>query len=209
MKFKDLEFKYFLNKRWLKIFHHNASGGIYFDTVEEALYTNKPQKFSIIGLITPEFKNNDYYEFLLEYPEVEGYNNWKQKLFPRDVSESLNMNSGYTCDESQGCACSWTGKYWKGLSRSSKTSDALLDGSFTEDHWWFAIGATNGYANEISFPGPAGGTAGDFKPVYEVILWIYCSGQIYHNLLDQCNSPKMNFTLRMRIFTFIFSSFHE
>ena len=142
----DLEFKTDLGKRWLKIFYHDVTEGTkyYFQSDDEVLLSNTPQKFSILGLITPEFKIGEYYEFLLEYPGIDGYNNWKQKLFPRDVEESLNTDSGYTCAVSEGCSCSWTGTYWKGLARSSFTSNTFLDGSFNTGHWWFAIGAKTG-----------------------------------------------------------------
>ena len=202
LRYKDLEFKTFLNKKWLKIFYHDVTGGVYFDNEEEALFSNTPQKFSILGLITSDFKINNYYEFVLEYPGIEGYNHWKQSIFPRDVQESLETSSGFTCDVSEGCSCSWTGKSWRGLSRSATPNYTFLDGSFHPQQWWFAIGARIGTDNGIAIPGPAGGSFEAGKPVYMVKLWIRSSQTAYHSLFC-INTTTRSLIFRTQVFIYI------
>ena len=70
---------------WLKIFYHNSRNGEWF--ADKDIYgINTQNKFSILGLIRDEFKINDYYEFLLQYPSIHHeYNIWKQKVFPLDA----------------------------------------------------------------------------------------------------------------------------
>ena len=199
LRYKDLEFKTFLNKKWLKIFYHDVTGGVYFDNEEEALFSNTPQKFSILGLITSDFKINNYYEFVLEYPGIEGYNHWKQSIFPRDVQESLETSSGFTCDVSEGCSCSWTGTYWKGLERSTSTSYTFLDGSFNTGHWWFTIGAKTGHGGQIQYPGPASGSVGKGTLVFQVKLWIRCT----HSLFNLNTSQNFSFIFKTHFFAFI------
>ena len=50
-------------------------------------YINEVDKFSILGLITDDFKvENGYYEFLLKYPEHPGgYNRRQQQVFPLTI----------------------------------------------------------------------------------------------------------------------------
>ena len=202
---KGFDFKHFRNKRWLKIFYHNVTGGeqFYFQSDEEALWSHTPQKYSILGLISDKFKINEYYEFLLEYPEIKGFNDWKQKIFPKDVDESKNIESGYTCDSSEGCSCSWTGKFWKGLSRSYLSYLTFLDGSYNNENWWYSIGAKQGHANRIAFPGPVYEGYRDGKHVYEVVLWIRCSDKIYSNFFCINYSPNIKFRFRTCVFLYI------
>ena len=46
---------------------------------EEFLHCEEENKYSILEFISYEFKEDGYYEFLLEYPKISGYNDWKQK----------------------------------------------------------------------------------------------------------------------------------
>ena len=202
---KGFHFKYFLKKRWLKIFYHNTTGGqqFFFQSDDEVLWSHTPQKYSILGLISDKFKINEYYEFLLEYSEIEGFNNRKQKIFPRDVLESMKQESGYTCDPSEGCSCSWIGKYWKGLSRSFTSSSYYLDGSFDNDNWWYAIGAKTGSFNHLGFPGPVYEGYMDGIFVHEATLWLRCSDMIYHSFFCINISPNIKFIFRTCFFTYI------
>ena len=72
---------------WLLIFYHNTKNQDYFVVESLFLFSNTPTMFSLWGLITEEFKIDGYYEFLLEYPDYDGFNQWKQSKFPLDVQE--------------------------------------------------------------------------------------------------------------------------
>ena len=160
----DLIFETKYDKRWLKIFYHDSSNKNWFTSDEELLHCNEEDKYSIFEYISPDFKINDYYEFLLEYPGLSGYNNWKQKILPTQAFESITTDIGYTCEPEEGCSCQWTIKSWKGLKRSSKTSYSFIDGSQSSEYW-FTIGAKMAYKSQNKFPGPG-------ETVTNVSLWI-------------------------------------
>ena len=167
----NIQIKNEFNKRWLKVFYHNCAGGVWFNTEEEIKYIDEPQRYSILGLVNNKLNFGGYYEFLLQYPEFEGYNNWKQKLFPFTY-EFMSQNSGYTCSPQEGLHCSWNGFDWRGLYYSTSSS-TFIDGSNNTYNYWFAIGSKKGYSNAVRFPGPVGGTASNNgSSVTEVYLWI-------------------------------------
>ena len=82
--------KFHEGRPFLKIFYQftNVSSD-YFHENDDFEYINEKNKFSIIKYINLQFKYNGCYEFLLEYPSVEGYNRWKQRLFPTETDEGL------------------------------------------------------------------------------------------------------------------------
>jgi len=138
--------------KWLKVFHHDCTGGYYFSNLEEAAFSTNPRKFSIIKLINDDYKVDGYFEFLLEYPEIPGMNRWKQLKSPYDNPEVY----GKTADGYQGISISWDKYYWGGLIRSSLTGITLLEGSAgAQSYAWYMLGCiSNGYYPYI--PGPNG-----------------------------------------------------
>ena len=167
-------------KYWLKIFYHNSTNGNWFRDEEiNEIYTE--EKFSIFGLVK-DLKISDYYEFLLQYPSVEGYNNWKQKVFPLDASQSDNDDVHYYVDDT--LHISWPNFNFSGLSRSSTRDSAILDGC-NDGHWWFSIGAKKDYHTESvnTFPGPS--TEEESYEVQEVYVWIRLPLQLIIPILRQ------------------------
>ena len=147
--------KYWSNKNWLQIFHHDSHGQIFFKSPQEANLSFSRRKFSILQLITKEFQvknpqNQSVYEFLLEYPEIDGqYNHWEQTIFPSS-EESLTGNIGFT-----GINTSWTDTEWGGLALSSESNKTFIDGSPKDPYTWhFAIGSYWSYKQKDNFPGP-------------------------------------------------------
>ena len=63
---------------WLLIFYHNSTFGHFFSSHEEALFVNSPHLFSILQYSDSDFVINGSYEYLLEYPEVDGFIHWTQ-----------------------------------------------------------------------------------------------------------------------------------
>ena len=185
------------NAKWLKIFYHNSTGGIYFSNISHALKSDLPQLYSILGEINDNFKINGYFEFLLEYPEYSGYNRWKQQINPKDNPEFPNQQAiGY-----QEVSCSWKGQYFGGLVRSSRFSWTLLDGSTGYDNWYYAIGiyAPPSIYCYPKFPGPEG------SYVFEAYLWIRINNQIPLNNFLSYNSCKYNLiNIKSFFFKFIF-----
>ena len=179
----NIQIKNEFNKRWLKVFYHNCAGGVWFNTEEEIKYIDEPQRYSILGLVNNKLNFGGYYEFLLQYPEFEGYNNWKQSIFPTKANETITTDLGYTCETSDDCSCSWTQNYWKGLILSSLYDLTFIDGSVDQCCWRFAIGAKKGYEQNVGFPGPAGGTAGSGLAREQVYLWLRCTESMMKELL--------------------------
>ena len=72
-------------KTWIKVFYHNCEKGDWFNDSTIKLINTQTQ-FSIFGLLTPEFKIGNYYEFMIQYPSIPNhYNNWKQRVLPLDA----------------------------------------------------------------------------------------------------------------------------
>ena len=158
----DNEVKMQYDAKWLKIFYHNSSSSLYFDA-NSALYSiSDSHRYSILKYI--EYINtfeDDKFEFLLEYPEIENkYNRWKQTSNPiySSVVEGFETNDGDI-----------SFSYFGGLVR--RGSNTFLHGTVIEKGWWnYAIGAYKCDSNNTgTFPGPCGYT---FSIVNQVYLWI-------------------------------------
>ena len=135
--------------RWLKIFYHNSINGDFFSNESQILFSCTNKMFSLLGRISPSFKINGSYEFLLQYPKIEGYNRWKQSVYILDANES---DVGYQANPED---ISWNETYWKGMGRSARTEETFIDGSVHLQYWWYAIGAKHNYSSINRFPGPS------------------------------------------------------
>ena len=176
--------KFFNNKRWLLLFYQNIyTINDFIKEESEFLYVNQRTKFSIFKFINEDFKYDNFYEFLLEYPSLEGYNQWKQGLFPLDCNESEGDKTvDFQADSS---TLSWS-YLFKGLISSSAVSDTFLDGSVDNDKWWYSIGAKRAYTKQL-FPGPA--TKGESGiSLSTVYLWIYIPPKLFQMFFySTCN----------------------
>ena len=147
-------FKYDKNALWQLLFYHNLTEGPFFSSKEEALHIENRTygKYSILNLLNTQYKDNDKYEFLLEYPEMNKSNHWRQSKNPLHERE-YNMNdtkknaTGYEEIDIQAPTVTWGG-----LVRST-SNNTLLDGSTYHSYWSFAIGALKGQ-EEGHIPGP-------------------------------------------------------
>lgn len=156
---ENMEVKYFEGAEWAKIFeHNNHAGTVLFTSVDEALHSETPDKYSRFYLLD-YFKNiNNKYEFLLQYPDnyTDKYNRWIQNLNP--CNEYITpTSSGTPADGYTAIHIDWTSNYWGGLTRqnSSPTSNYLtyLSGSTGHGNYWFAVAAFSAYQGGI--PGPS------------------------------------------------------
>jgi len=135
---------------WLKVFMHDSSSGQYFLSYSEALNSNGLYKFSILGEIDDKYKNNGKFEFLLEYPQFNKYNRWKQTYNPKDNPEvSGNKATGY-----EPVSIYYSGQFWGGLVKSSDSRTAF-DGSAGHENWFYALGSYSSWGSPNQFPGPA------------------------------------------------------
>ena len=133
---------------WVLLYYHDYSKVSFWKTAAEALDYNEPDKYGNVRLISQHFKYNNEYEFLLEYPEVSGYNRWCQAKNPLDETKSgsaVNV-TGY-----RPVHISWNTCQWSGLYKTSNDG-SLIDGSYGINYGWFVIGRKSNY--EGSVPGP-------------------------------------------------------
>ena len=142
------EFKESKSRIWLKVFFHDSSNNEFFNKSEAHYNVGNPHKFSIlqnIHLFVP--KVNDY-EFLLEYPELQGLMHWKQRANPMELTEEAAVNH-FECIQ-----CTWD-TYFQGLFLSPNQNTLLEGDKRKAGYWRFAIGAYHAYIDLLKFPGPA------------------------------------------------------
>jgi len=177
------EIKEAYGRKWLKIFYHDTMTGIYFDSFSHAMFSQDPNRYSIFSLITSSFKTEGYYEFLLEYPELSGFNQWRQNNLPwQEEKIPSQIAGGYTP-----ISISWNSSYWGGLVRSNDYhttvygSITLLDGSPGTDLWYYAIGCINPSVHwHPNMPGPN-------SAVKVARLWLRIDNV---NLINKPSLPK-------------------
>ena len=158
------EIKDFQEKHWIKIFHHNVKKADYFKKREDALFSLKPFMFSLINKIGDSIRIDGKYEFLLEYPEMTGFNMWRQTNHPlrEDESKSQGRTEAEGFDSMN--LCTWTKNGFRGLVLSS-VNVTLLDGSSYQGYYYYSIGATEQWIYG-SIPAD-----GEEHNITEVLLW--------------------------------------
>ena len=165
-----MDFKYKFSAAWQLIFFHNSTTGLFFDETK-IQSIDDDHRYSIMGSINEKYKRNGYFEYLIEYPEVPGYNRWKQQKSIADTEVSDNatdigfkpIHIDFHNRETP----------FEGLSKSN-TRYTIYDGSpakgASNSGFWFSIGATGKYNQKNQFPGPYYGTVED--GVTLCYLWI-------------------------------------
>ena len=117
---------------WILIFHHNSKSG-YFKNLNEALYSKKQDRFSVLGNIDDRYLISGYFEFRIVYPEIEDYLEFKQnknplKLHHTDEFECQKIH--FEWEDPQDFECLT-------LHNGTKT---LLEGQKSLITWFYAIG---------------------------------------------------------------------
>ena len=193
--------------KWLKIFYHNSTGAVFFEKISisnEALFTNQKQKFSLLKLLPIINKyESDWFEFKLEYPEQNGYIQWKQNLSPLDTYQVRSGNIENFIY--QPLFSTWKEDVFGGLVQATVYKETFLTGSATIPSWHYAIGAYNSWINYDTFPGTAKqietAPATSIFTVHEAILWI----RIKDNSIPFVHLCTQNvFSLRFLVTPFIF-----
>ena len=161
----NVEYKIFDKKIWAKIFYHNSQGYVFFTEEEAKFNIGDSKKFSLLKDIDLFKGTLPYYEFLLEYPELPGYQHWIQKTNPLLLTD-VDDESYFKCIN-----CSWE-TYFRGLFYSTDSPPkTFLEGDTRHNaDWRFAIGAYQAKQGS-KIPGPPTSLT-DGNDVYEVRLWI-------------------------------------
>lgn len=149
---KKLPIKEQYGATWLRVFHHNSkSGTVLFTSDSEVLNSDTQNKQSILNKIDVFKGNDDKYEFLLEYPQISGYNRWKQSERPQD-DNLADGNSDAKATGYEAISISWSGNDWGGLTLSTTPDSTYIDGSVGSGKWYYSIGAKKAYKNGIPAP---------------------------------------------------------
>ena len=152
------------NSIWLLLFHHDLTIGEYFYSQEEGKrclnYTGG--KYSILYTLNKEYRINGKFEFLLEYPEINKSNQWRQSNNPLHQPLIRGQNvTGYTPIDIQMTVNMWCGLY-------HHPGYTLLSSSH-DNGWFYSIGTISQLFSPC-FPGP--GTNSKI-----VSLWVRVRGE--------------------------------
>ena len=154
------------NSIWLLLFHHDVTIGEFFYSRAESkkCFNYTKGKYSILYTLNNEYRINEKFEFLLEYPEINKSNQWRQSNNPLHQTFVGNENvTGYEPINIQ-----LSESHWHGLHKVNNEQVTLLAGSYNGD-WFYSIGTVS---KEFSpcFPGP--GTKSKI-----VSLWVKIRGE--------------------------------
>ena len=134
---------------WARIFHHLPESGTNLFAANENTNVREPGKFSLLYLLSSDtFKQNNNYEFLLEYPQnLPGqYNRRKQTSNPA-TSSTVSGYSPIHID--------WTSHSWGGLMLNAATGGSTFIKGSTSSEWYYAIGCRSERSGSIPGPGSA------------------------------------------------------
>ena len=188
------ELRRFSDSLWLKVFFHNMTNLVGFSDENEAILCNEKDKYSILGELNSSLKQrNGKFEFIIEYPEKEIYNQWLQTNNPIDEVE----NSAKTfCEGFKSKHNGAPNKKWGGLAKSADGAESLtlINGTPGEtggQNWMFAIGMYNGrsWNNNTNLPS-------NKDPVNIVYLWVKIPMNFMHTMRMRCtHSNYMSITV--------------
>ena len=142
ISFGERTFAKFHDSYWLLLFHHNSSGGVFFDSKTEATKSSLENKYSILYLLNDDFKtlrNGELkYEFLIEWPETfDFYFHWRQSLNPLYENDTIGVNysEGFEMIHKRDSY-----KNFGGLVNDHNRTYTLLNGNPGSSDWCLAIG---------------------------------------------------------------------
>ena len=153
--------------QYLLIFRQNSINADYFQTDNECLYANSPNKYSILGYINDDFMTDDVFEFILEYPEISEYGHWTQTVNPLEATHETNVN----LKESNS---SWKKEVeFIGLHKSSVPHGCFLEGSPEPSGnrviWYFSIATRVEWSYKPIIPGCK---VSSTPEIHEAFLWL-------------------------------------
>ena len=150
-------FKTAYDAHWLLLFLHNISVDG-FMTKEEAICSDSPGKYSILNQFNSLTKYYRYYEFLMEYPNLD-YIRWTQTANPIKTTERTTNPKDLGVVYKH---CTYAN--FRGLARSSVGSSYLDGDGVTVGEYWYSIGTISW--NHDLIPGP------NRTSVSQVSLWM-------------------------------------
>ena len=154
---------------WMLIYFYNSDSDDYFVGSSDALYSpcSSPSgyncnKYSIIGSIDDNYRINDKFEFLLEYPSLAGFNQWLQTINLANETETF-ITEGKPSTEYEPISINFHTRYCGGLVKNLNPNTDI-DGSTHHEYWYYSI-APYKY-NKKQYPGP------NLYDIYMTYLWL-------------------------------------
>ena len=130
-------FKIWNRRRWLLLVFHNFTAANGFENETEALYSQNPDKYSILSELNDALKYNGKFEFHLEYKDY--IIHWAQNDNPLKLNETLY-------DKAPGLHIyrnKTNGNKFSGLVRQvykiAGCNNSLLDGNSKSGGWYYAV----------------------------------------------------------------------
>ena len=175
-----------MNSFWQLLYYHDHSKSGVWNYVDEARRSYEADKYSVLYSINPKYKRNGEYEFLLEYPELTGFNQWCQTSNPLEENETDEDGSRNAAGYRE-ISISWRGEKCGGLVRSSSSALTLLDGTTYHGNTWYSVGRTESTNGGI--PGPNG------IIIQKTQLWIKVDNPYSH--LCSLKSTRSSFNINL------------
>ena len=194
----NFHYKTFQNAFWIRIFFHDLSKSSFFSNQNESISSTGENKFSALGELTALSAIKGYYEFLLEYPDINYQLRWQQTALPTVTKKSLGADIGLKIK-----FCTHQTEYFIGLMLSNN-SFSYLDGSnLYLDNYRYSIGTIYYQDDDDNayIPGPVlMVTDQNYKTinVNQVSLWLRIKQQL---TLKHCTS----FSYFLHYFSLVFS----
>ena len=205
----EFDVREFNESKWLKIFYHNSTNGVFFkkENPNEALYVNQTQKFSILKYLPRINRFDSDFEFILEYPEINETLHWRQSANPLTTYQNPEHEIEYNYEAID---VPEDNVLFKGLVRSHpqiwQSNSTLLFGVPENKLWYNSIGAYHNWTLYDTFPGSGCINETDGKPmlkhlVQEAVLWIRIKE--YFNIFLPFCSCQQRYTSYRMLFTLI------
>ena len=175
MTFKrSLTLRYFpvndqVEERFLLVFHHNTINSNFFNSYSEFLSTDSIDKYSILGFIDDDFKIDNSFEFIMEYPETSKYAHWKQDINPlegeRNEITCNIIDKTWNEDPTNPFVC---------LHKSERINKTYVEGteglsSQVKPQYYYSIGLRETWYNNHL---PAYISSPTTSNIHEVFLWL-------------------------------------
>ena len=87
--------KSYRGSEWYLLFHHFSSSQnpVFFSNEEEAKFSSTENKYSVLSSLNDQFLINGKFEFILEYPSVNSFLQWKQSVNPLFAASNSTAES--------------------------------------------------------------------------------------------------------------------
>ena len=137
----DKRYMKFKGSYWMLLMHHDYTGKIMFEDINEAINSNDPKKYSVLNLLNNKYRTIKHgtlkYEFLINWPELSYYYQWRQTNNPLDENDIIGIKEVNGYEPINVRHDPWR---FGGLSKDSNHSNTLLNGYQGHQDWCTSIG---------------------------------------------------------------------